>query len=472
MFAVTSIGFPLFALLLVPLWYRIAPDRRWRVMLAASAVFYLSVDWRGFPLLMAATAVVWLSARRMGAARNHSGKSPWLGAGLAAALAPLLLLKYSGTLYAPLRGLWQPLGLAYFTLQLVSYLVDVHRGHTDAERCYWRVLCYASCFLSITQGPFQRYDRLMPQLAAPAVYRPERLYSGFQRMAWGYFKKLAVADRAGTVVSAVFQAPENFDSSQLLFTMFLYILQLYADFSGYTDIVLGVGEMLGLSLPENFRRPFFATSIKDFWQRWHISLSNWLRDYVYISLGGNRCGRVRKYGNLMVTFLVSGLWHEGMLTYLVWGALHGVFQIVGDLTLSARQALVRACGIRENGLLRRVVQGVFVTFLASAAFVVFRAPDLATAGRFFIGMLTRPGFDVFSKYWEIGLISRLDLLLLLLGIAVLLAVDGLHAKGVRLRAWIAARPRPVRWGIYECAIFAFLMMGQFLSGGGFLYARF
>ena len=326
MFAITSIGFPLFALLLVPLWYRTAPARRWCVMLVASGVFYLSIDPPGLPLLAAATAVVWLAAKRLNPEPAGRAKPRfWLAVGLAAALGPLLALKYSGVVYAPFRGLWQPLGLAYFSLQLISYLVDVYRGQIGPEPRYSRLLCYAACFLSITQGPFSRYDQLMPQLAAPTAFVPARFYSGAQRMAWGYFKKLAVADRASVVVAAVFAAPADFDRSQLLFVMALYVLQLYADFSGYTDIVLGTGEMLGLQLPENFRQPFFAVSIKDFWQRWHISLSAWLRDYVYIPLGGNRRGRLRKYGNLLATFLVSGAWHAGMLTYLVWGALHGVF---------------------------------------------------------------------------------------------------------------------------------------------------
>lgn len=473
MFAITSIGFPLFALLLVPLWYRTAPARRWCVMLVASGVFYLSIDPPGLPLLAAATAVVWLAAKRLNPEPAGRAKPRfWLAVGLAAALGPLLALKYSGVVYAPFRGLWQPLGLAYFSLQLISYLVDVYRGQIGPEPRYSRLLCYAACFLSITQGPFSRYDQLMPQLAAPTTaFVPARFYSGAQRMAWGYFKKLAVADRASVVVAAVFAAPADFDRSQLLFVMALYVLQLYADFSGYTDIVLGTGEMLGLQLPENFRQPFFAVSIKDFWQRWHISLSAWLRDYVYIPLGGNRRGRLRKYGNLLATFLVSGAWHAGMLTYLVWGALHGVFQIIGDATAGLRGSVVRRFGW-EHSRLRRAFRCLFVFFLVSVAFVFFRAPDLAAACRFLQGILCSPGHAVFSEYWRIGLISRLDLLLLLTGVAIVLAVELLHAKGVSLRRWVAARPRPVRWMLYEGAVFTFLLMGQFLSGGSFLYARF
>ena len=220
----------------------------------------------------------------------HREKPVFL-AGLAAALLPLALLKYLPAALGWQGTLANALGIGYFTLQLVSYLCDVRRGRILPEEKYARLLCYASFFLSITQGPFNRYDALMPQLDRPTVWDTDRVWRGVQRSAWGYFKKLAVADRAAVVVDAVFANPAAFDRTQLLLGGVLFTVQLYADFSGYTDIVLGVGEVLGLHLPENFRQPFFADSVKDIWARWHISLSQWLRDYIYIPLGGSRCSK-------------------------------------------------------------------------------------------------------------------------------------------------------------------------------------
>lgn len=260
MLTVGSFGFILFAALLAGLW-RVTPQpRRWQLMLAASLVFYLSLDWQGCLLLCLMTLLVWQAALHL------RGSPRWFYVGLAGALAPLTLLKLRPA--ALLLGqafslrIWdvsvpQVLGIGYFSLQLTSYLVDVRRGKQEPESQYARLLCFASFFLSITQGPFNRYGELMPQLDAAAP-QPGQWQRGAQRCFWGYFKKLAVADRAALAVNAAFADPSAYDRSQLFLCAVLYVFQLYADFSGYTDIVLGAGEMLGLPLPENFRQPFLG----------------------------------------------------------------------------------------------------------------------------------------------------------------------------------------------------------------------
>lgn len=470
MFAVSGPGFLLFLAALVPVWYRTPASRRWAVMLGASAVFYLSLDVYGFLLLLAAAWVVWQCARRVQSAGSGRG---WLALGLLAALGPLAL-KYYGPLAAfagsafGLRlwageGLLIPLGLAYFTLQLTGYLLDVQAKRLAPEPRFARLLCYALFFLSITQGPFNRYDRLMPQLDRPVPYAAARLRRGAQRMAWGYFKKVAVAERAAVVVHDAFADPARYDTSQLLFAAVLYSVQLYADFSGYSDIVLGAGEMLGLALPENFRQPFLAATVRELWSRWHISLSQWLRDYVYIPLGGSRRGSARRAVNLIATFLVSGIWHGAGGTFLVWGGLHGVLQALEN-HLPWRKRIVK-WPARMLG-----IAGTFCVFVFT--FTIFRAESLAAAGQYFACLVRSPGTRVFRCYWELGLTSRLDLLLLLLGVALLAAVDILHECGLHLRDRLNAAPVPLRWAIYQAALFAFLFMGRFLSSGGFLYARF
>ena len=241
-------------------------------------------------------------------------------------------------------------------------------------------------------------------------------------------------------------------------------MQLYADFSGYTDIVLGVGEVLGLHLPENFRQPFFSASVKELWARWHISLSQWFRDYVYIPLGGNRKGIARRDANLLLTFLVSGLWHGANWTFLVWGGLHGLCQVAEDHMPAP---------LRKRKSLPLRIVGVPLTFaIFVTTFTIFRTSSLGNAAAYFAGILHNPGHEVFAQYWLLGLTSKLELLLLLLGIALLVLVDVLHECGLHLRAWVNAAPRPVRWAVYEFAIFAFLLMASFYSNTGFLYARF
>ena len=460
MFSVTSLGFLPFMALFVCLWYRVPQPSRWKLVLAANAVFCLSIDIGAFFAVALATAVVWQAAQH--AQPEQPSRRGWLALGLAAALLPLLVLKYSGMLVPGLRDLYKPFGLAYYSLQLAGYLLDVWHGRTAPTPSYARLWCYAGFFLSLTQGPFNRYNTLMPQLeAAPKTFETQRLVSGLQRSAWGYFKKFAIADRAAIVVSAAFADPASFDRSQLIFATVMYSFQLYADFSGYTDIVLGMGEILGLHLPENFRQPFFADSVKDIWARWHISLSQWLRDYIYIPLGGSRCSKARKDGNLMITFLVSGLWHGAGLTYLVWGGLHGLCQ-----------AAENHLPPRRPGKLRHALRVAGTFCILAGAFVIFRASSLANAAELFKGILCNGGHAVFSNYWELGLTSLQEEILLYAGIAILLAVDAAHECGVSLRTKIAALPTPARWAVYEVCIFVFLFMGRFLGGGSFLYARY
>lgn len=460
MFSVTSLGFLPFMALFACLWYRVPQPSRWKLVLAANAVFCLSIDIGAFFAVALATAVVWQAAQH--AQPEQPSRRGWLALGLAAALLPLLVLKYSGMLAPGLRDLYKPFGLAYYSLQLAGYLLDVWHGRTAPTPSYARLWCYAGFFLSLTQGPFNRYNTLMPQLeAAPKTFETQRLVSGLQRSAWGYFKKFAIADRAAIVVSAAFADPASFDRSQLIFATVMYSFQLYADFSGYTDIVLGMGEILGLHLPENFRQPFFADSVKDIWARWHISLSQWLRDYIYIPLGGSRCSKARKDGNLIITFLVSGLWHGAGLTYLVWGGLHGLCQ-----------AAENHLPPRRPGKLRHALRVAGTFCILAGAFVIFRASSLANAAELFKGILCNGGHAVFSNYWELGLTSLQEEILLYAGIAILLAVDAAHERGVSLRTKIAALPTPARWAVYEVCIFVFLFMGRFLGGGSFLYARY
>ena len=463
MLTVGTIGFTLFIVLLAGLWCVCPQPRRWQLMLAASLVFYLSLDWQGCILLCLMTLLVWQAALHL------RGSPRWFYVGLAGALAPLLLLKLRPV--ALLLGqafslrIWdvsvlQVLGLSYFSLQLVSYLVDVRRGNVEPEPQFARLLCFASFFLSITQGPFNRYAELMPQLdtAAPA---PGQWKRGAQRLFWGHFKKLAIADRAALAVNAAFADPASFDRSQLILCAVLYAFQLYADFSGYTDIALGAGEMLGLTLPENFRQPFLAATVRELWDRWHISLSRWLKDYVYIPLGGSRCSAARRDGNIIATFLVSGLWHGAGLTYLLWGFAHGALQALEN-HLPWRKAITK-------GRARLVgIAGTFTLFVIT--FTMFRASSLANAAAYFSGILHNGGHRAFSNFWELGLTSRQEQLLLFFGIALLIAVDLAHERGLHLRDRLAAAPRPLRWAVYEGALFLFLFMGYFLGSGGFLYA--
>lgn len=492
MFSVNAPGFLVFMAVLLVIWYRLPAAKRWYVMLAAGIIFYLSLDIPGFFVLFASTLVVWFCARRA-MPDDRGGARTWFGIGLAAALGPLLLLKYYAMMAGTLNDLlglrlWsgsllQPLGLAYYSLQLTGYLLDVRRGEIQPETRFARLLCYASFFLSITQGPFNHYRNLMPQLDATPAFEMRNLQYGIMRCVWGYFKKYAIAERMATVVNAAFSNPQDMDLSQLVFGVVVFAFQLYADFSGYTDIVLGAGETLGLKLPENFRQPYFAATIGEFWDRWHISLSSWLREYIFEPLAWNgwfqRLPVVGRFftkppvnASLLVTFLVSGFWHGAAWTYVVWGLLNGAYQVVSGLTRRWRKKTWKLLKVSAKSRAHHAFRVVFVFILICIGYVFFRAESLGAALNYFACMGARVEFTVFSRYWELGLSSRLDLLLLLAGMALLVLVDVLHERGWQIRKRILESPLPVRWCIYECVIFAFLLMGRFLSEGTFLYARF
>lgn len=494
MFSVNGAGFLLFLAVLMAVWYRFPSRHRWVVMLAANILFYLSLDIPGFFVLLACALVVWWCARRM--APDSPSHSRWLAVGLVAALGPLLLLKYyamfAGTLNSLLglsvwegQGLIQPLGLAYYSLQLTSYLLDVHRGEIPAEPNFARVLCYTSFFLSITQGPFNRYGTWMTALDTAPDFSGQRLKYGLARMAWGYFKKYAIAERLAVAVDSAFHSAGTMDRSQLIFGVIAFAFQLYADFSGYTDIVLGAGEAMGLTLPENFRQPYLSATIGEFWERWHISLSHWLQEYVFeplvwtgwtsrLPLIGRFFTKPPVNASLLITFFVSGLWHGAAWNYVVWGLLNGAYQVVSGLTRRWRKKQWKKLGVKPKSRWHHAFQVVFVFVFICIGYVFFRSGSFGEAIRY-LGYILHPSFDgfrVFSEYWLLGISSRLDLLLILAGIAVLIAVDLFHEHGIRLRDRIFSSPLPVRWLVYECAIFAFLLMGKFISDGTFLYERF
>lgn len=461
----TSLAYLGFFAAVFAVHWAVPQKARWAVCLAASAGFYALLGAPMLAVLALCIAVsylggMWLQRRR--------GRRPALALAAAAALAPLLFFKYFNTLlgaYVPESvrafSLLTPVGISFFTFKAVAYLAEVYKGALPPCRHFGRYALYVSFFPEVSMGPIQRPGDLMAQIGTPRAFDAGRAVRGAQLMLWGYFEKLVVADNLAPYVSAGLDAPDLVMGLSVFLASVLYAVQLYADFAGYSHIAIGCMQLLGFDVPENFRAPYFSTSVKEFWNRWHISLSSWLRDYVYIPLGGSRCSTARCCVNLLITFLVSGLWHGAGLTYLVWGGLHGLCQ-----------AAENHLPPRRPGKLRHALRVAGTFCILAGAFVIFRASSLANAAELFKGILCNGGHAVFSNYWELGLTSLQEEILLYAGIAILLAVDAAHECGVSLRTKIAALPTPARWAVYEVCIFVFLFMGRFLGGGSFLYARY
>lgn len=461
----TSLAYLGFFAAVFAVHWAVPQKARWAVCLAASAGFYALLGAPMLAVLALCIAVsylggLWLQRRR--------GRRPALALAAAAALAPLLFFKYFNTLlgaYVPESvrafSLLTPVGISFFTFKAVAYLAEVYKGALPPCRHFGRYALYVSFFPEVSMGPIQRPGDLMAQIGTPRAFDAGRAVRGAQLMLWGYFEKLVVADNLAPYVSAGLDAPDLVMGLSVFLASVLYAVQLYADFAGYSHIAIGCMQLLGFDVPENFRAPYFSTSVKEFWNRWHISLSSWLRDYVYIPLGGSRCSTARCCVNLLITFLVSGLWHGAGLTYLVWGGLHGLCQ-----------AAENHLPPRRPGKLRHALRVAGTFCILAGAFVIFRASSLANAAELFKGILCNGGHAVFSNYWELGLTSLQEEILLYAGIAILLAVDAAHERGVSLRTKIGALPTPARWAVYEVCIFVFLFMGRFLGGGSFLYARY
>lgn len=353
-----------------------------------------------------------------------------------------------------------PVGISFYTFQALGYVIDVYRRDVAAEKNFLRYALFVSFFPQLVAGPIERSRNLLSQLKEPTKFDYDTAKNGLLLMLWGYFEKMWVADRLAILVDAVYNDYGNYSAGMIVLATMLFSIQIYCDFGGYSHIAIGAAQVLGIRLMDNFRQPYLATNIKDFWNRWHISLSTWFRDYVYFPLGGSRCSKPKAYRNLMITFLVSGLWHGASWHYVVWGGLNGFYQVIGRMTKQAREKLRAALHIREDGMPLRIFQTVVTFLLASFAWLFFRADGLGNAYGMLRLALTN---GVWLRQLSDGTIfmmglSRLGIYQLIFALIMLLVVDICHERGVSFRRWIAARPIAVRWGIYMITLLAFLVL--------------
>ncbi len=373
-------------------------------------------------------------------------------------------------------GLILPVGISFYTFQALGYLIDVWRKEIPAERNFFKYALFVSFFPQLVAGPIERSKNLLRQLDQPKAFDYDAARDGLLLMLWGYFEKMCIADTAAVYVTNVFDSYETCGPGMTVWATVLFAFQIYCDFGGYSHIAIGAAQVLGIRLMDNFKQPYFATSVQDFWRRWHISLSTWFRDYVYIPLGGSRCGRVAQYRNLMITFLVSGLWHGASWNFVAWGGLHGVYQIAGKLTKPLRERLCRLLHIGTGHTWQRIVS-VCVTFvLCDIAWLFFRASGLRQAVSMLRYMITP---HVFAEFRSLITFARgLDLnqaLRLYLGLLVLFAVDLLHERGVSLRRIYTGRGILFRWSGYVVILLGFvvlLIQNYGLPASEFIYFQF
>lgn len=389
-----SIEFLIFYPTVLLLYFLLPKRARWPMLLLSSYVFYMSYRAELVILIFATTLVSYLSSIAIEKSRSRGIKRLYLTLTLITSLGVLFFYKYfdflSGTFFdlasvfgyrgTPLfLNLALPVGISFYTFQTLSYVIDVYRG-LPAERNFFFYALFVSFFPQLVAGPIERPTNLMPQLRVLNKFSADNAIAGAKMMLIGFFKKICVADFISGFVDSVYNAPSSATSLAVILATVLFAIQIYCDFSGYTDIAIGCARVMGIRLMKNFDRPYSARTVREFWSRWHISLSSWFKDYLYIPLGGNRVSLPRNLINVFIVFIVSGLWHGASWTFVLWGALHGIYQIVGRFTLPLRNAFWSLLDLSENSipvsLLRRVNTFILVCF----AWLLFRANSISDAG--------------------------------------------------------------------------------------------
>lgn len=391
-----SLEFLIFLPIVLLLYFLLPKKFRWAALLAASMFFYLYWSVKLIFLILFTTVVSYLSAI---AIEKNEGRRAlrrfFLIITLIACFGVLFFFKYYNfvadsaasiaSLFGPkMRGkhldLILPVGISFYTFQTLSFVIDVYRGKVRAERHFGYYALYVTFFPQLVAGPIERPENLLPQLRSENSFSWDRFKSGLRKMLVGFFKKIVVADLIAVYVDNVYNSPNEARGVGILIATVMFAFQIYCDFSGYTDIAIGCAEIMGIRLMKNFDHPYSATSIKDFWNRWHISLSSWFRDYLYFPLGGSRCSLPRHLFNLTVVFLVSGLWHGAAWTFVIWGGLHAFYQVVGVLLKKPKSKLYRRLHIDESSKWvlwgKRAVTFILVDF----AWIFFRANSISDAG--------------------------------------------------------------------------------------------
>lgn len=339
-----SLTFIIFLAVVLVLYYTLPQKLKWIMLLIASCIFYMG--WRAelIILIVISTLSNWLLARLI--YDKPEKKKVFLIISLIINFGLLFVFKYMVFINHSFMWLYNylgwtypikdfdivlPMGISFYTFQAASYTIDVFYGKYKPEKNYFKLALFIMFFPQLVAGPIERADRLLGQLFTKHKLELANISQGSKLMLMGYFKKIVIADRASVLVDAIYNSPQEYKGLPLVVATLFFTVQIYCDFSGYTDIARGVAKLMGIELMINFDRPYFSKNIKEFWRRWHISLSSWLRDYIYIPLGGSRCSLIKKYRNIIITFLASGLWHGANWTFVLWGGLHGLYQVIGDL---------------------------------------------------------------------------------------------------------------------------------------------
>ena len=485
---------------IVTLAYYILPERiknYW--LLVASYYFYMCWNVKYVLLILTSTIITYVSGiliERIKASNKTDANKTVLskiivGASFACNLGILFYYKYFNftltvisnllskiniQLTVPVFDIVLPVGISFYTFQALSYTVDVYRNEIQAERNFFKYALFVSFFPQLVAGPIERSKNLLGQLSVSKKFNFEKARDGFLLMIWGYFLKVVLADRIAIFVNTVYGDFNTFNGWFIVVATMLFAVQIYCDFSGYSIIAMGAAEILGIELMDNFNAPYLSTSVSDFWRKWHISLTSWFKDYLYIPLGGSRRGTIRKYINKMIVFLVSGLWHGANLSFVIWGGLNGIYQVVGEILQPIRDASIGILRLNRDSIGHKVLSGIVNFVLIDFAWIFFRASGFHESIEIIKSMFSNNNVWILldGSLHSCGLDAK-NYNLMIISIFILLVADIFKSKGIKLRNVIASQDYWCRWIIMILSICFILIFGIWGSGydaAGFIYFQF
>lgn len=499
-----SFKFLLFFPLVALLYYAVPP--RWRhIWLVAVSYFFYGCFAPAYTLLLfGITVITYLSgrgiasaqARADGQAQRTAKKAPgfgWMLAGLLLCLGVLFFFKYFNFfvgdilhgiaavfpetgLQSPMLSIALPVGISFYTFQSLSYVFEVYKGTIPAERDFFYYAAFVSFFPLLCAGPIERAPHLLPQLREVHTFDLHKIKQGLLLMLWGYFQKMVISDRAAILVAQVFGSYETYAGFQLVTAAVLFGFQIYGDFAGYSNLAIGAAEVMGFDIRLNFDTPYLSRSVGEFWRRWHISLSSWFRDYLYFPLGGSRCSRAKKYRNIMIVFLVSGLWHGAGWNFIIWGGLNGLFQVLEQQFAPQRRWLCEKLHINTDSIGHKIVQTVLTFCLVDFAWIFFNASDVRVAfgfiGRMFSTLQLSNLFG--GALFQLGL-STVEMHILVLALLLQLVVSLCSYHHIALRDMLCRQGVLVQDIVVLTGVFIVLIFGIYgpaYNAANFIYMQF
>lgn len=484
-----SMNYLLFFPILFCIYFLIPHRFRYVWLLAASYFFYMSWNAVYALLMLTSTLITYLSGifiQKFHDKNNRRAMKICVACSFVLNLSILIFFKYSNFIVNNLNDLLVlfgqqqkmsnfdillPVGISFYTFQALGYTMDVYRQQIKPEPNVFQYALFVSFFPQLVAGPIERTGNLLPQFKEHKKFSVEAARKGLVLIAWGLFMKMVLADNLARVVNPVYDNYTAYTGIEIIIATFLFAFQIYCDFAAYSYIAAGSAEVLGFSLMENFRSPYFATSISDFWHRWHISLTTWFTDYLYIPLGGNRKGRVRKYFNTMVVFLVSGFWHGANWTFVLWGVLNGAMIVLGDATKDIRGRCMRAMGVDTEGASHLFFRRAVTFVLINCTWIFFRAKDIQTALAMMQSIVSNLSLHKLFALSLFELWPNTQLVFVIVcALVMLFFVDHMRNQGVVFTQWLVAQGAFLRWCVYLSLLFAIIIFGVY--GKTFIQTQF